>query len=186
MAPLSKAALAKRAAKAKATREAKKKAALEQLGLDSKRKKIRKPRKPMTAEQKAAAAERLAKAREARGPAKNLQYAENVRLLPDDDPFSLVNVKSWLKTQKEFLKGLRGTKNSKEASERKLYNETFTYVTNLEAYLRHGVYSDHRAGENAELNVQLKCVKMAYYKDGTPKRTQGVYYPDLGEVYEGE
>ena len=35
-----------------------------------------------------------------------------------------------------------------------------------------------------ENTIQHTCVKMAYYPDGTPKRTVGVYYPDLGKVYE--
>ena len=27
---------------------------------------------------------------------------------------------------------------------------------------------------------------MAYYKDGTPKRSVGVHYPDIGEIYTEE
>ena len=51
-------------------------------------KKVRKPRKPMTAEQKIAAAKRLEKAREARRK-KNPDYGmtnvhESIRNLPDD------------------------------------------------------------------------------------------------------
>ena len=53
------------AQKARKTREAKNKRALEELGFE--RGKVKRKRKPMTAEQKKAAVERLAKAREARG-----------------------------------------------------------------------------------------------------------------------
>ena len=53
------------AQKAKATREAKKLASLKELGFE--RKKVKRKRKPMSDAQKAAATERLAKAREARG-----------------------------------------------------------------------------------------------------------------------
>ena len=91
--PLSKAAITRRTAKSKATREAKQKAALADLGLDVKRKKIRKPRKEMTPEQKALAAERLAKAREAKGPAKNSSYDESIRNLPDEHPLSIKTVR---------------------------------------------------------------------------------------------
>ena len=67
--PMTPEQIAARSAKAKATREAKKKAALKTLGLQ-KFDRSKKPRKKrqMTDEQKAAAAERLAKAREAKKP----------------------------------------------------------------------------------------------------------------------
>jgi hypothetical protein len=182
--PLSKAAIARRTAKSKATRQAKQKAALADLGIDVKRKKIRKPRKEMTPEQKAAAAERLVKAREARGPSKNSSYDEGVRNLPDEHPLSLKRVKQWLVTQKEILSSVKHFKDSKEASERNTYNVTAAYVQNLEAYLKYGVYFDHKTGEHMEGKIKHTCFKMAYYPDGTPKRTVGVYYPDLGKVYE--
>ena len=183
---LSKAAIAKRTAKAQATREAKKKAALEQLGLTTERKKIRKVRKPMTAEQKAAAAERLAKARAAKGPAKNSTFDSEVAALPDDHPFSLKNVKQWHKVQKDVLASIRRMKDSKDASERNYYNEVSVYVYNLEQYMRTGVYMDFKAGDNMEKRITQRCLKMAYHADGTPKRTVGVWYPDIGEVYEGD
>ena len=65
--------------------------------------KIRKRRKPMTKEQRAAAAERLAKARAAKGASKNLSINENIRNLEDDHPISPAKVKKWLKTNKEAL-----------------------------------------------------------------------------------
>jgi hypothetical protein len=183
---MTKEAIARKTAKAKATREAKQKVALSELGIDIKRKKVRKPRKEMTAEQKVIAAERLAKAREAKGPAKNSSYDESIRNLPDEHPLSIKRVRQWINTQKEILSSVRHFKDSKEASERAKYNEVFTYVQNLEAYLKYGVYFDHKSGEHMENTIQHTCVKMAYYPDGTPKRTVGVYYPDLGKVYEGD
>jgi hypothetical protein len=182
--PLSKTAIARRTAKAKATREANQKSALAELGINVERKSVRKPRKEMTPEQKAAAAERLAKAREAREPSKNSSYDEGVRNLPDEDPLSLKRVKQWLITQKEILSSVKHLKDSKEAFERSKYNEVYTYVQNLEAYLKYGVYFDHKTGEHMESKIKHTCVKMAYYPNGTPKRTVGVYYPDLGKVYE--
>jgi hypothetical protein len=182
--PLSKTAIARRTAKAKATREANQKSALAELGINVERKSVRKPRKEMTPEQKAAAAERLAKAREAREPSKISSYDEGVRNLPDEDPLSLKRVKQWLITQKEILSSVKHLKDSKEAFERSKYNEVYTYVQNLEAYLKYGVYFDHKTGEHMESKIKHTCVKMAYYPNGTPKRTVGVYYPDLGKVYE--
>ena len=184
--PMTKEAIARKTAKAKATREAKQKAALSELGIDVKRKKVRKPRKEMTPEQKALTAERLAKAREAREPAKNSSYDETVRNLPDEHPLSLKKVRQWIYTQKEILSSVKHFKDSKEPAERNTYNVVFTYVQNLEGYLKYGVYFDHKSGEHMENTIQHTCVKMAYYPDGTPKRTIGVYYPDLGKVYEGD
>lgn len=181
--PMSEAKRKAMAAKSRATREKNKKKALELMGMSTERPKIRKPRKPMTPEQKKAAVERMKKAREARkkkAPPKNLQYAENVRNLPDDDPLSIKNVRKWINKNREKLKGMRGAKNSKVASERAEWTEIETYVQNLEKYLRVGVYFDNRAGVDREKKMRLKSVALAYYPDGTVKRTQGVFYPDLG------
>ena len=38
-------------------------------------------------------------------------------------------------------------------------------------------------GEDEEKKTQWKCVAMAYHADGTPKRTKGVYYPDINAVW---
>ena len=63
------------------------------------RKKFRKARK-LTEEQKAAAAERLRKAREKKGPAQYKNVAKSVLDLPDDHYLSYKNVKKWIKTQR--------------------------------------------------------------------------------------
>ena len=86
----------------KATKAANKAKALEKLGLNTERKKIRRTRK-MTEEQKQAARDRLAKARANRGPSQNKLIAESVRNLPEDNPLSLKNVRSWIKENKELL-----------------------------------------------------------------------------------
>ena len=38
-------------------------------------------------------------------------------------------------------------------------------------------------GDDEEKKTQWKCVAMAYNPDGTPKRSKGVYYPDIGMVW---
>ena len=53
---------------------------------------IKKKRKPMTPEQKAAAAERLAKAREAKGPIQYKNVSPDVIALPDDHFLSSINL----------------------------------------------------------------------------------------------
>ena len=74
--------------------------------VEPKRKKVRKPRKPMTEEQKQAASARLEKAREARA-AKNPDYGqsnihESLRNLPEDHRAHPKKVRKWIKTQKEL------------------------------------------------------------------------------------
>lgn len=180
--PVSAVALKMRAAKAQKTKEAKKRAALQEMGLMGERKKIRKPRKPMTDEQRAAASERLVKARAARAPAENSVYANEVRNLPDDDTFSLKNVKEWLAHQKELLSSYRAYKDSKDSEERNKLHCAEVYVANLENYIRTGVYTDLFYGANGTQRVKYTTAKngMAYYPNGKPKRTVGSTYPDIG------
>lgn len=172
-----------RAKKAAATRQAKQKAAMELLGVKE-RKKPRKQRK-MTAEQKAEAAARLRKAREARGPAQYTMIDDTVKNLPDDHIFSLKNVRKWIKTNKELLSSISSFKDSKESAERLQYATVETYITNLNSYLRTGEYMDMFYGEHRQNKIKYRCTHMAYHADGTPKRTPGVFYSDIG-VYTEE
>ena len=63
-----------------------------------------------------------------------------------------------------------------------------TYVTNMERYLRTGVWMDLFYGENQEHRVQRRVIAPAYDKDGNIKREVDVIYSDLGkytqEMYE--
>lgn len=179
--PQTKEQIAARVAKAQATKAAKKTSALAQMGVVAKTtKKTSYRTRKLTAEQKAAAAARLAAAREAKGPSQNTMVDSDVRNLPDEHILSLKNVRQWIKTNKELLVSLKSLKDSKEASERAKYNDIETYVANLESYLRNGVYLDFRYGEHAQSKIKYVCSAMAYYANGKPKRTAGVIYPDIG------
>jgi hypothetical protein len=179
--PQTKEQIAARVAKAQATKSAKKANALALMGVAAKKSKTKVSKsRNMTAEQKAAAVARLAAAREAKGPSQNTMIDADVRNLPDDDTFSLKNVRQWIKTNKELLVAMRGMKESKEASERASYANVETYVANLEAYLRSGHYLDFRFGENGQNKVTYVCRAMAYYANGHPKRSVGVLYADIG------
>ena len=160
------------------------KASTDNSGWVETKKKIRKRRKPMTEEQKQAAAARLEKAREARA-AKNPDYGQSgihasLRDLPDDHPAHPKKVKLWIKTQKELAASER--KSAKQgvrgAYSKQCIHEA--YVRNLVKYLRDGDYVDMFYGEYMEHNIKRKCVAMAYESDGTPKRDVGVWYPDIG------
>ena len=142
--------------------------------------KTRKRRKPMTREQRAAAAERLAKARAAKGESKNLSLHKDIRNLEEDHPISPVKVKKWLKSNKEALAAAKkDAKTDKKANAR--VGQLETYVTNMERYLRTGVWLDLFYGENQEHKVRRRVTTLAYDKDGNVKREVGVIYPDIGE-----
>jgi len=178
---------AAKVAKMKATKAANQAAALKTMGLETyDRSKPKRKKRQMSDAQKEAAVARLAKARAAKGPSVNNQIDEDVRNLPDDDLFSVKNVRHWQTEAKNYLQSIKSFKDSKSAAERSEYQQTETYIVNLGTYLRTGVYQDHRFGAERTGKVQLRSVKLAYYPDGRPKRSVGVYYPDLGEVYTQE
>jgi hypothetical protein len=172
----------------KATKAANKAKALAAVGyVPSKPKKVRKKR-IMTEEQKQAARDRLAKARANRGPSTNKLIAENVRNLPDEDKLSLKNVRPWLKENKELLASMRSFKDSKDSKERSSYQRVETYVSNIEAYLRSGVWLDLFYGSQQQNKIKQRVALngMAYYANGKPKRTVGVWYEDLAQEWTKE
>ena len=152
--------------------------------------KKRKRRKPMTEEQKAAAAERLAKAREARA-AKNPDYGqsgihESLRDLPDDAPINPKKVKQWIKTQKDLASAERRANKAgvKGALARMMDHEG--YVKHMKTYLRTGDWVDSFYGEHQEKRVRYRCIALAYDKNGDPKRNVGTFYPDIGIMWTQE
>jgi hypothetical protein len=158
-----------------------------EAGLEEPKKKVRRRRKPMTEEQKKAAAERLAKAREKRmkeNPPEMKSVHPDVLALDDDHPWSLKNVRQWIKTQKELLSAERAAVrgNVKGALAKATNHEG--YIRNLQTYIRTGTYIDLFYGEHMQSKVKNVCVKMAYYEDGTPKRNHGTYYPDIGMTWD--
>ena len=153
----------------------------------AKKRKVRKKRKPMSAEQKQAAAERLEKARQARA-AKNPNYGqsgihESLRDLSADAPINPKKVKQWIKTQKELASMERRNEKAgvKGAFARRLLHEG--YVRNMQRYLRDGDWVDYFYGEHQEKRMTRICRAQAYYftgpKKGEPKFDVGVYYPLL-------
>jgi len=57
------------------------------------------------------------------------------------------------------------------------------YVSNMQTYLRTGIWLDPCYGLNREYKSVPICVAIAYDEEGLAKRTKGVYYPDLGMVW---
>ena len=121
--------------------------------------KIKRKRKPMTPEQRAAAAERLAKAREAKGPVQYQNIHPDVVAKPDDHFLSLKKVRSWMKSTKEQISSLRGeVRRDVKGAKAKLHSKE-GYVRNMQHYLKHGDWIDNAYGEYQEKSVKWKTIK---------------------------
>ena len=153
--------------------------------------KTRKKRKPMTAEQKVAASERLEKARAARA-AKNPDYGkssihESLRDLSAEHPLHPNKVKVWIKTQSELasIERAQVKQKTKGALAKQLIHEG--YVRNLKTYLRTGDYIDIFYGEHQEKKIRSRCYALSYHWEGPnkgkPQRSVGTFYPDLCMVW---
>lgn len=147
----------------------------------------------LTPEQKQAAAERLAVAREKRAK-KNPPAYKNVHsdvlALPDDDNWSHKNVKEWIKLWKQnkemFHKQYKQGDN--KALAKRLAAEN--YINNMETYLKTSVWLDMFWGPERNNPVTYRCYSPAYYhkgkKGGMMKRHRNTYYSDIGLVGENE
>lgn len=135
----------------------------------------------MTEEQRKAAAERLAKARLAKGHDGSASVHQDVRDLPEDHPLHWKKVKVWIKEISDELKHSKAKRDSKDAKDRSWYRTFECYVANLKRYLDSGVYLDSRYGRLREGRMKQIVLNMAYNSDGTPKRCVGHIYPDIGE-----
>ena len=121
--------------------------------------KVRKKRRPMTEEQRVAASERLAKARAAKAPAKNLNICSDVLNLPDEHTLSAKNVRAWIKTQKELISSYRQeVRRDIKGSIARLANSE-GYVRHLQHYLKWGDYCDDFYGEHQEKRVQWQTIR---------------------------
>ena len=145
-------------------------------------------RRKMTEEQRAAAAKRLAKAREKRmreNPPKYKNIHPNALNRPEDDPFYFRKIQQWIKTQKEELAGARkmARRNEKGAATKVAHIQA--YINNLNKYLSSGEYVDMFYGEYQQHKIRYRCVVPSYEADGTPKYSYGVFYQDLGYTYTG-
>ena len=156
--------------------------------------KKRKTRKPMTEEQRAAASERLARAREIRAE-KNPDYGKTslapvLHNLPDDHQLHPNKVKVWIKTQKGLSASERvAVRQSVKGAEARLASHE-GYIRNMQSYLRNGDWIDMFYGEHQQNKIRSRCIALAYYwsgpRKGQPKRDVGTFYPDMGETYTQE
>ena len=150
--------------------------------------KIKKTRK-LSEEHKEKLRTRLAEMRAKKKPAEYKNIAKSVLALPDDDTYSFKNVKEWIKENKLQVSALgqQSRNTSAEPKERQraaaLMDSKKAYIRYCEFYLKTGDWIGMFSGANEEHKVVPRCVAMAYYSDGTPKRSVGVFYPDIGAVW---
>jgi len=117
-----------------------------------------KKRKPMTPEQKAAAAERLKKARAAKPPAKKSSIHPTVLAKGDEHFLSAKNVQSWIKNQKEQLTEYRASARRDVKGAIAQVANCEGYIRHLQYYLRHGDYCDDRYGAFQEKRIKWQTI----------------------------
>ena len=150
--------------------------------------KVKKTRK-ISEEQKEKLRARLAEMRAKKKPAEYKNINKMVLALPDDDKYSFKNVKEWIKESKEQVSAFGKTARSMSVTpqdKQKASNAADNkkaYIRYCEHYLKHGDWIGMFSGLYEELKVVPRCVAMAYYPDGTPKRDVGVFYPDIDMVW---
>ena len=133
--------------------------------------------------------ERLAAMRAKKKPADYKNVAKSVLELPDDDKYSFKNVKEWIKHSKDLVSEYTKTARSRVTTpqdKQKASNAADhkkVYIRELEYYLKSGDYISYFSGQDETNKVSPRCVAMAFYPDGTPKRSVGVFYPDINMVW---
>ena len=136
--------------------------------------------------------DQLEKAPAKRKPAEYKNIHSSVLALPDEDNYSFKNVKEWIKESKaqvaafnKVARSFRSTPQDKQKASNDADNKK-AYIRYCEHYLKTGDWIGLKSGKHEEHLVIPKCIAMAYNSDGTPKRTVGVYYPDLHAVWSKE
>ena len=135
---------------------------------------------------------RLAAMRAKKKPADYKNIAESVLALPDDDKYSFKSVKQWIKHSKDLVleyKKIARSRGSSPQDKQKASNTAEhkkAYVRYMELYLKSGDWVSMFSGEDENQKVIPRCIALAYHADGTPKRSVGVFYPDINAVWTKE
>ena len=149
-------------------------------------------RKKLSEERKQELRDQLTKARSKKKTAEYKNVYPSVLAKPDDDPLSLKSIKKSIKHNKEkaaaFLTNSRRRGTTPKQSIADIINAdgAKAYIRMMEHYLRTGDWISDFMGDDEEKKTQWKCVAMAYHEDGTPKRTKGVWYPDIQTIWTSE
>jgi len=115
-------------------------------------------RKVMSDEQKVACAERLAKARAAKAPAKNTSIHWTVLEKDDEDTLSAKNVQEWIKHNKDLLREARGAVRLNQKGAIATAASIEGYIRNMRYYLKHGDWCDNFFGKEGQNKVKWVSV----------------------------
>ena len=132
---------------------------------------------------------RLAAMRAKKKPADYKNIAKSVLALPDDDKYSFKSVKQWIKHSKDLVLEYNKIARSRASSSQEVQKASNAadhkkvYIRDLEYYLKTGDFISYFSGQDELTKVIPRCVALAYYEDGTPKRSCGVFYPDINAVW---
>ena len=135
---------------------------------------------------------RLAAMRAKKKPADYKNIAESVLALPDDDKYSFKNVKTWIKHSKDLVLEYNKIARSRVSSSQEkqkvstMAEHKKAYIRYMELYLKSGDWVSMFSGEDENQKVIPRCIALAYHADGTPKRSVGVFYPDINAVWTKE
>ena len=146
-------------------------------------------RKPLTEKRKQELRDQLSKARSKRSPAEYKNIHPKVLEIPDDDILSLKSIKKAIKHSKDKASAYSVNSRRRGATPKQAITDsinsdnTKAYIRFMEHYLRTGDWISDFMGDDEEKKTQWKCVAMAYHADGTPKRTKGVFYPDINMIW---
>ena len=146
-------------------------------------------RKQLTEKRKQELRDQLSKARSKRSPAEYKNIHPKVLEIPDDDPLSLKSIKKSIKHSKDRASAYSVNSRRRGATPKQAITDsinsdnTKAYIRFMEHYLRTGDWISDFMGDDEEKKTQWKCVAMAYHADGTPKRSKGVFYPDINMVW---
>ena len=150
--------------------------------------KIKKTRK-LSEEAKEKLRVRLAKMRAKKKPADYKNIAKSVLALPDDDKYSFKNVKKWIKHSKDLVSEYKKIARSRASTPQEKQKASTAaehkkaYIRYMELYLKSGDWVSMFSGEDENQKVIPRCVTMAYHASGVPKRSVGVFYPDINAVW---
>ena len=159
-----------------------------------KRKKVKPFRKTktLTVAQKEAQRIRLEKMRAKKKAPEYKNVHPYVLDLDDEEPYSLKNVKVWIKHNKELITMLNARARNREISPKDKQqaliqaDDKKAYIRYIEHYIKTGDWIGMFSGQNEMKRVIPKVIAMAYYPDGKPKRTVGYWYPDIESVWTKE
>ena len=146
----------------------------------------------ITEEQREALRQRMVEMRKKRKPAEYKNIHHTVLSKPENDKLSMKNVKEWIKEAKEdaaaHAKNARGRGITPQIQQREMAmsESKKAYVRQMEHYLKTGDWIAQFMGAKENERTIWTCTAMAYNADGTPKRTVGVWYPDIRKEWTKE